>query len=62
MIERYNIKDTADLIPDKGQIIIKPLSQPRKGWEKAFIEMHQNGDDKLIINDVFEAESPEEWK
>jgi antitoxin MazE len=62
MIERYNIKDTVDLILDKGQIIIKPLSRPRKGWEKAFMEMHQNGDDKLIINDVFEDESLEEWK
>jgi antitoxin MazE len=62
MIERYNIKDTVDLILDKGQIIIKPLSRPRKGWEKAFMEMHQNGDDKLIINDVFDDESLEEWK
>ena len=62
MIERYNIKDTVDLILDKGQIIIKPLSRPRKGWEKAFMQMHQNGDDKLIINDIFEDESLEEWK
>jgi len=62
MIERYNIKDTVDLILDKGQIIIKPLSRPRRGWEKAFMEMHQNGDDKLIINDIFEDESLEEWK
>jgi len=54
MIERYNIKDTVDLILEKGQIIIKPLTRPRKGWEKAFMEMHQNSDDKLIINDVFE--------
>jgi antitoxin MazE len=62
MIERYNIKDTVDLILDKGQIIIKPLIRPRKGWEKAFMEMHQNGDDKLIISDIFEDESIEEWK
>jgi antitoxin MazE len=62
MIERYNIKDTVDLILDKGQIIIKPLSRPRKGWEEAFMEMHQNGDDKLVINDIFEDESLEEWK
>ena len=62
MIEMYNIKDTVDLILDKGQIIIKPLSRPRKGWEKAFMEMHQNGDDKLIISDIFEDESLEEWK
>ncbi len=62
ILERYNIRDTVDLILDKGQIIIKPLSKPRKGWDKAFIEMHSNGDDKLLIPDVFEEENLEEWK
>ena len=62
IIERYNIRDTVDLILDKGQIIIKPLSKPRKGWDKAFKEMHANGDDKLIIPDIFDEENLEEWK
>jgi len=62
LLERYNIRDTVDLILDKGQIIIKPLSRPRKGWEKAFREMNANEDDKLIIKDIFEDENPEEWK
>jgi antitoxin MazE len=62
IIERYNIRDTVDLILDKEQIIIKPLSRPRKGWEKAFIDMHANGDDKLIIPDIFEEENLEEWR
>jgi len=62
LLERYNIRDTVDLILEKGQIIIKPLSQPRKGWDKAFMEMNANGDDKLLINDIFEDENFEEWK
>ena len=62
IIERYNIRDTVDLILDKGQIIIKPLSKPRRGWDKAFIEMHANGDDKLVMPDIFEEENLEEWK
>lgn len=62
IIERYNIRDTVEMILDKGHIIIKPLSKPRKGWDKAFIEMHANGDDKLIIPDIFEEENLEEWK
>jgi antitoxin MazE len=62
IIERYNIRDTVDLILDKGQIIIKPLSKPRRGWDKAFMEMHANGDDKLIIPDIFLEENLEEWK
>jgi len=62
IIERYNIRDTVELILDKGHIIIKPLTRPRKGWDKAFIEMHANGDDKLIMPDIFEEENLEEWK
>jgi len=62
IIERYNIRDTVEMILDKGHIIIKPLSRPRKGWDKAFIEMHTNGDDKLIMPDIFEEENLEEWK
>jgi antitoxin MazE len=62
IIERYNIRDTVEMILDKGYIIIKPLSRPRKGWDKAFIEMHANGDDKLIMPDIFEEENLEEWK
>ena len=62
IIERYNIRDTVEMILDKGHIIIKPLSRPRKGWDKSFIEMHANGDDKLIMPDIFEEENLEEWK
>jgi antitoxin MazE len=62
LLERYNIRDTVDLILEKGQIIIKPLSRPRKGWDKAFMEMNANGEDKLLITDIFEDENMEEWK
>lgn len=62
MLEKYSIKDTVDLILEKGQIVIRPLSRPRKGWEKSFKEMSENGDDRLLFNDVFEDENLEEWK
>lgn len=61
LIEKYNIKDKVELILEKGHIIIKPITKPRKNWEKAFKEMHENGDDKLYFNDVFEEENLEEW-
>ena len=61
LLEKYNIQDTVELILEKSYIILKPKSNPRKGWEKAFKKMHENGDDKLLINDVFEDENFEEW-
>jgi antitoxin MazE len=62
LIEKYNIKETVELILEKGQIIIKPSVSPRKGWDKAFAEMSENGDDRLLFDDVFEDENLEEWK
>ena len=62
ILEEYNIKDKVELILEKGYIILKPKAEPRKGWEKAFKKMHESGDDKPLMNDVFEDESFEEWQ
>ena len=59
LIDKYNIEDTVDVILEKEQIILKPVSRPRNGWEKAFAEMNKSGDDKLLIDDVFEQENQE---
>jgi len=61
ILEKYNIKDKVELILEKGQIILKPIAKPRKDWDKAFEKMHQNKDDKLLINDVFDDENFDEW-
>ena len=62
ILERYNIKDKVELILQKGQIILKPIDSPRQGWDQAFAQMHDNGDDHLLMDDVFEDENFEEWK
>ncbi|MFZ4796367.1 MAG: AbrB/MazE/SpoVT family DNA-binding domain-containing protein [Bacteroidia bacterium] len=62
ILEKYNISDKVELILEKGYMILKPKAEPRKGWEKVFEKMHKNGDDQLLIDDVFEDENFEEWK
>lgn len=61
LLEKYNIKDKVELILEKGFIIIKPITEPRKGWEKAFKEMNKKGDDQLLFDAIFEDENFEEW-
>ena len=61
ILERYNIKDKVDLIFERGRIIMKSIRKPREGWAEAFKQMHKNGDDKLLIEDVFEDENLEVW-
>jgi antitoxin MazE len=62
ILERYNITDKIELILEKGQIILRPISEPRSGWDKSFQKMHENGDDQLFLDDVFEDENFDEWK
>jgi len=62
LLEKYNIKDKVELILEKGYIILKPISKPRKGWENQFKKMSAEGDDQLLFDDVFDDENLEEWK
>ncbi|MDR9399073.1 AbrB/MazE/SpoVT family DNA-binding domain-containing protein [Salibacter sp.] len=61
LLKQYHIEDKVELIFKKGHIVLKPKKKPREGWEKAFEEMHKQGDDNLLIDDVFEDEDFEEW-
>ncbi len=61
LIEKYNIKDTVELVLEKDCIILKPKANPREGWEESFKLMNQNADDILLIQDVLEDENFEEW-
>lgn len=61
ILEKYNIKDKVEMILEKGQIVLRPINNPRENWEKAFEDMRENNDDRLLVNDVFEDENFEEW-
>ncbi len=61
LLEKYNIKDTVELVLEDEHIIIKPKNKPRKGWESAFKEMHEAGDDKPLMPDVFDDENLQGW-
>jgi antitoxin MazE len=62
VIEKYNIRDSVEMILEEEQIVIRASTKPRQGWEEAFKAMNANGDDKLLVSDVFVEENPEEWK
>jgi antitoxin MazE len=49
ILDRYKIADKVVLELRKNHINIKSLSQPRKGWDKAFTEMNAKGSDNLLF-------------
>ncbi|MDA0195970.1 MAG: AbrB/MazE/SpoVT family DNA-binding domain-containing protein [Bacteroidetes bacterium] len=61
ILEQYHITDKVELILEKDKIILKPIEQPRKGWEDAFKSMSKNEDDQLLIDDVLPDEDFDEW-
>lgn len=63
-----NILDQCDIGKDvsievkHNSIIITATPKPkRKGWEKAFKEMAENGDDALAMPDIFNDENTDDW-
>lgn len=58
ILEKYNFVDKLELILEEDALILKPIKKVRAGWDEAFKEMVKNGDDELLIPDVFEDE---EW-
>ncbi len=61
ILERYNIRDSVELIFEKGRIILKPIDEPRKGWDAAFKKMRSMNDDELLMDDVFDDEEFDKW-
>ena len=62
LLERYCLEGKVELELQDDAILIRPVHspKPRQGWEAAFQQMHEQGDDQLLIDDVFEDESWEE--
>ena len=56
LLDKYQITNKVELVLENDYIILKPVTEPRKNWENAFAEMHKNGDDKLLIDGVFDDE------
>lgn len=57
LLDKYQITDKVELVLENDFILLKPVAEPRKNWEESFAEMHRNGDDKLLIDSVFEDEN-----
>ena len=63
LIEQYDMKDEVLLETKKDEIVIRPLENPRAGWEKSFAAMRRRGDDVSLDKETeLEADwDEEEW-
>jgi antitoxin MazE len=56
--------DDVELEVEKDQIIIRPISNPRKGWDRAFKAMAEKGDGAMMGGeaDIMHSWDEEEWQ
>ena len=62
ILKQCFIEDDVTIEVQDNTIIIRPANDiKRKGWTEAFKEMAKNGDDTLVISDLFENENLGDW-
>ncbi|CAH1001429.1 hypothetical protein LEM8419_02332 [Neolewinella maritima] len=57
VLQEYSIEDTIEMNLLEEGILLQPVKKVREGWDEAFKKMAAEGDDELLINDVFEDET-----
>ncbi len=64
LLEQTGIMEDVELDVDKNQIIIRPVSNPRDGWDDAFKAMTDRGDDTIIdeAENISHSWDDDEWQ
>jgi antitoxin MazE len=64
LLEQTGIMDDVELDIENNQIIIRPISNPRKGWDNAFKSMAESGDDTLVdgTDNISHSWDEAEWQ
>ncbi len=64
LLEQTGIIGDVELEVDQNQIIIRPVLNPRAGWDDAFIAMAEDNDDVLLDGEASLTHSwdDEEWQ
>jgi len=63
ILDQLEISDRLDMEVENSQIILTPVPhQPRQGWDIAFNQMREEGEDKLLLPEKATTEGFEwEW-
>lgn len=64
LLEQSGLGRDVELELDRDRIIIQPASRPRQGWDQAFRAMAEQGEDRLLDEDLT-GQSPwdaNEWE
>jgi antitoxin MazE len=58
LLDQCNLGSTVELEVHEGQLVVRAAERPRLGWDDAFRQMAEQGDDELLDR---ESSSPTDW-
>ncbi len=63
-LEQSKLREEVEMEAQGDQIILRSVTYPRQGWDEAFQEMAQQGDDQLLDEDLMRQSQwdQEEWQ
>ncbi len=63
ILKQLGIDNEVEIKIHDKELILQPVSKkPRENWSEAFVIMHENEDDKLIMGDFEESDNFQwEW-
>jgi len=56
IIDQVKLGSEVEIAVQRGQLVIRPVSRPRNGWDEQFRAMAEHGDDELLDKPV-----PTKW-
>jgi antitoxin MazE len=64
LLDQSGLSGEVEVEVEGNQIVIRPLENPRAGWEESFAEMHRERADLLLDGDQLGSTSwdDEEWE
>lgn len=62
ILQQLNIEESVELEIHDKELLLRPIyKKPRENWKESFKEMHDNGDDKISIDD-FDEQVDFQWE
>lgn len=52
LLDQLALGEDIELVVMEGQLILRPLRRTRQGWDEAFRQMAERGDDRLLDESV----------
>jgi len=62
LLHQVGLRSEVEITLERGQLVIRPGSRPRDGWDEQFRAMAERGDDRLLDQPLPTRWDDSEWE